>query len=87
MYLAEYAKQGRLVNIIRYAADTLASVPSIVMGLFGYALFVEAMGLGLSCLLYTSSSRTSVTISSSCLTSSSAVTSKASGLSSDIRQA
>ncbi|MFR2950898.1 MAG: PstA family ABC transporter permease, partial [Collinsella intestinalis] len=39
---------GRLVNIIRYAADTLASVPSIVMGLFGYALFVEAMGLGLS---------------------------------------
>lgn len=48
VYLAEYAKQGRLVNIIRYAADTLASVPSIVMGLFGYALFVEAMGLGLS---------------------------------------
>ncbi|MFR3451364.1 MAG: hypothetical protein ACLTSX_06890 [Collinsella sp.] len=46
VYLAEYAKQGRLVNIIRYAADTLASVPSIVMGLFGYALFVEAMGLG-----------------------------------------
>ena len=36
------------MNIIRYAADTLASVPSIVMGLFGYALFVEAMGLGLS---------------------------------------
>ncbi len=50
VYLAEYAKQGRLVNVIRYAADTLASVPSIVMGLFGYALFVEAMGLGLSML-------------------------------------
>ena len=50
VYLAEYAKQGRLVNIIRYAADALASVPSIVMGLFGYALFVEAMGLGLSML-------------------------------------
>lgn len=50
VYLAEYAKQGRLVNTIRYAADTLASVPSIVMGLFGYALFVEAMGLGLSML-------------------------------------
>ena len=48
VYLAEYAKQGRLVETIRYAADTLASVPSIVMGLFGYALFVEAMGLGLS---------------------------------------
>lgn len=50
VYLAEYAKQGRLVNTIRYAADALASVPSIVMGLFGYALFVEAMGLGLSML-------------------------------------
>ncbi len=50
VYLAEYAKQGKLVNVIRYAADTLASVPSIVMGLFGYALFVEAMGLGLSML-------------------------------------
>lgn len=48
VYLAEYAKQGKIVDIIRYAADALASVPSIVMGLFGYALFVEAMGLGLS---------------------------------------
>ena len=48
VYLAEYAKQGKTVDIIRYAADALASVPSIVMGLFGYALFVEAMGLGLS---------------------------------------
>ena len=50
VYLAEYAKQGRLVTYIRYAADTLSSVPSIVMGLFGYAMFVEAMGFGLSML-------------------------------------
>ena len=50
VYLAEYAKQGRLVTFIRYAADTLPSVPSIVMGLFGYAMFVEAMGFGLSML-------------------------------------
>ena len=48
VYLAEYAKQGKIVDIIRYAADALASVPSIVMGLFGYAVVVEAMGLGLS---------------------------------------
>lgn len=48
VYLAEYARQGRIVNIIRFAADSLASVPSIVMGLFGFALFVEAMGIGLS---------------------------------------
>ena len=48
VYLAEYAHQGRVVSTIRFAADSLASVPSIVMGLFGFALFVEAMGMGLS---------------------------------------
>lgn len=48
VYLAEYARQGRIVSVIRFAADSLASVPSIVMGLFGFALFVEAMGIGLS---------------------------------------
>jgi phosphate transport system permease protein len=48
VYLAEYAYQGRVVSSIRFAADSLASVPSIVMGLFGFALFVEAMGFGLS---------------------------------------
>lgn len=48
VYLAEYARQGAAVSAIRFAADSLASVPSIVMGLFGFALFVEAMGLNLS---------------------------------------
>jgi phosphate transport system permease protein len=48
VYLAEYAKQGRLVRTIRFAADSLASVPSIVMGLFGLALFSEALGFGFS---------------------------------------
>lgn len=50
VYLAEYARQGKAVAMIRFAADSLASVPSIVMGLFGFALFVEAMGIGLSML-------------------------------------
>jgi phosphate transport system permease protein len=48
VYLAEYAYQGRTVDTIRFAADSLASVPSIVMGLFGFAFFVEALHLGLS---------------------------------------
>jgi len=48
VYLAEYAKQGVAVNIIRFAADSLASVPSIVMGLFGFAFFIEALGIPLS---------------------------------------
>lgn len=50
VYLAEYAVQGRLVNAIRFAADSLASVPSIVMGLFGLALFVDAADIGFSML-------------------------------------
>lgn len=53
VYLAEYAVQGRLVRTIRFAADTLAGVPSIVMGLFGLAFFVDAqggLGLGFSVL-------------------------------------
>lgn len=48
IYLAEYAKEGRLVRAVRFAADTLASVPSIVLGLFGLALFVDALGMGYS---------------------------------------
>jgi len=48
VYLAEYAVQGRLVRTIRFAADSLASVPSIVMGLFGLAAFVEGIGMGFS---------------------------------------
>jgi phosphate transport system permease protein len=50
VYLTEYARQGKTVTTIRFAADSLASVPSIVLGLFGFALFVEAMGLGFSML-------------------------------------
>jgi phosphate transport system permease protein len=50
VYLTEYARQGRVVNVIRFAADSLASVPSIVLGLFGFALFVEALGFKFSML-------------------------------------
>lgn len=48
VYLTEYARQGRIVTTIRFAADSLASVPSIVLGLFGFALFVEALGFKFS---------------------------------------
>lgn len=44
IYFAEYAGTGRLVNAIRRATETLATLPSIVVGLFGYALFVQATG-------------------------------------------
>jgi phosphate transport system permease protein len=48
IYLVEYARQGPLVTIIHFAAETLAGVPSIVLGLFGYLLFCSTFGWGFS---------------------------------------
>jgi phosphate transport system permease protein len=50
IYLNEYAKQGRIVRLIRLAIRNLSGVPSIVYGLFGFSLFVLMMNLGLSVL-------------------------------------
>ncbi|EDY21239.1 phosphate ABC transporter, inner membrane subunit PstA [Chthoniobacter flavus Ellin428] len=43
IYLNEYSKQGRFVHFVRLAILNLAGVPSIVFGLFGFALFVMFM--------------------------------------------
>ena len=50
IYLNEYAGQGILTRIIRLSIRNLAGVPSIVYGLFGVVLFVNAMRLGTSIL-------------------------------------
>jgi phosphate transport system permease protein len=50
VYLAEYAKPGPLVTIIRLGVANLAGVPSVVFGLFGLALFVSTLGFGRSIL-------------------------------------
>ncbi|MBN2008326.1 phosphate ABC transporter permease PstA [candidate division KSB1 bacterium] len=50
IYLNEYAIQGRLIRIIRLAIRNLSGVPSIVYGLFGFALFVLMLNIGLSAL-------------------------------------
>ncbi|TAE75650.1 MAG: phosphate ABC transporter permease PstA [Verrucomicrobia bacterium] len=42
IYLSEYAKQGRFIGLVRLAILNLAGVPSIVFGLFGFAVFVLA---------------------------------------------
>jgi len=51
IYLVEYAKRGsRLVKIIRTTTETLAGIPSIVYGLFGYIFFATWLGWGKSIL-------------------------------------
>ena len=45
IYLVEYAKKGsKLVKLIRVTAETLAGIPSIVYGLFGFIVFVITLG-------------------------------------------
>jgi phosphate transport system permease protein len=50
IYMAEYANEGRLTNAIRTAQELMSSVPSIVVGLFGLALFVAQTGWGFTAL-------------------------------------
>lgn len=50
IYLQEYARPGKMLRLIRLCVANLAGVPSVVFGLFGLALFVTAMGLGVSIL-------------------------------------
>ncbi|MEW9096133.1 MAG: phosphate ABC transporter permease PstA [Clostridiaceae bacterium] len=50
IYLAEYAKEGKLLNIIRLCIETMASLPSIVVGLFGMLVFVKLTGWGFTLL-------------------------------------
>ena len=49
-YLAEYTRENIVTKIIRFCANSLAGIPSIVYGLFGFIFFVQYMGLGWSVL-------------------------------------
>jgi phosphate transport system permease protein len=49
-YLAEYTRGGIVTRIIRFSAESLAGIPSIVYGLFGFIFFVIFMGFGYSIL-------------------------------------
>jgi phosphate transport system permease protein len=46
MYLQEYAIGGRFRTIVQFSAESLATVPSIVMGLFGLLIFVSTFHWG-----------------------------------------
>ena len=58
VYLTEYGKTNRLARAIRFMSDVMAGVPSIVMGLFVYTVWVLRYGqtgfagaLALGCLM------------------------------------
>jgi phosphate transport system permease protein len=58
IYLNEYGRKNRLAAIIRFLSDVMAGVPSIVMGLFVYTVWVLRFGqagvagaLALGCLM------------------------------------
>jgi phosphate transport system permease protein len=50
IYLHEYGKRNRLARFIRFMTDVMIGVPSIVMGVFIYTLWVLEFGYGRSAL-------------------------------------
>jgi phosphate transport system permease protein len=43
-YLAEYSNKSKLADMVRFANDILLGVPSIITGLFIYAIMVATLG-------------------------------------------
>ncbi|MDC3413381.1 phosphate ABC transporter permease PstA [Aquibacillus sp. 3ASR75-11] len=46
IYMAEYAQPGKITHFIRSCIEMLASLPSIVVGMFGLLIFVNTIGWG-----------------------------------------
>ncbi len=49
-YLTEYTRESVITKIVRFSAESLAGIPSIVYGLFGFIFFVIYLKLGWSIL-------------------------------------
>jgi len=50
VWLTEYSNNPRMVRFLRIGINSLAGVPSVVFGLFGFAFLVKFMGFGVSIL-------------------------------------
>lgn len=50
IFLTEYTWEGPVTRIIRFGAECLAGIPSIIFGLFGFILFVTKLKFGWSIL-------------------------------------
>ncbi|CAN5436557.1 phosphate ABC transporter permease PstA [soil metagenome] len=46
IYLVEYADKPRLTSLLRFFVDVMTGIPSIVAGLFAFALFGALFGIG-----------------------------------------
>jgi len=50
IFLTEYTWENTVTRVIRFGAECLAGIPSIIFGLFGFILFVTTLGFGWSIL-------------------------------------
>lgn len=48
IYLNEYARKSLFSKIVCFLVDVLASIPSIIYGLFGMAVFTQLLNFGMS---------------------------------------
>lgn len=48
IFLTEYTREGWVTQVIRFGAESLAGIPSIIFGLFGFIFFVIRLNLGWS---------------------------------------
>jgi phosphate transport system permease protein len=48
VYMTQYARKRRFVQLMRSTTDVLAGIPSVIFGLFGYAVFCSGLKLGVS---------------------------------------
>ena len=61
IYLTEYTRESKVIHFIRFGTECLAGIPSIILGLFGFAFFVmavaaaeAAVGLAIFVMIYRS---------------------------------
>ena len=47
IYMGEYAKKGKVLTTIRFCVESLAGIPSILYGLFGFSLLSSALTLAI----------------------------------------
>ncbi|MEF3244368.1 MAG: phosphate ABC transporter permease PstA [Caldisericaceae bacterium] len=50
IFLSEYSKENLFTEVVKLAIDTLSGIPSIIFGLFGFALFSKIFGFKISLL-------------------------------------